>query len=176
MIFTETPLSGAFVVEIEKIHDDRGFFGRSFCTDEFRRAGIPLEVVQCNVSFNRQRGTLRGMHFQVAPQEEAKLVRCTRGAIHDVIVDLRTESSTYKRHFPVELTASNHRGLYVPPGFAHGFQTLEDDVEVFYQMSTAFSPGHASGLRWNDPLLGILWPLEPTVISAKDASYDDFVG
>ena len=176
MKFTETPLAGAFVVDIEKHHDDRGFFGRSFCIDEFRGAGIELNVVQCNVSFNHRRGTLRGMHFQIAPNAEAKLVRCTRGAIHDVIVDVRPESRTYTRHFAVELTAANHRGLYIPAGFAHGFQTLDDDAEVFYQMSEPYSPTHARGLRWNDPALGIQWPLPVAVISPKDESYDDFSG
>ncbi|HEV3136442.1 MAG TPA: dTDP-4-dehydrorhamnose 3,5-epimerase [Pirellulales bacterium] len=176
MKLTETPLAGAFVVAIEQHRDDRGFFGRSFCVDEFQGAGIPMTIAQCNVSFNHRRGTLRGMHFQIPPNAEAKLVRCTRGAIYDVIVDLRPKSPTYTRHFGVELTAANHRSLYVPPGFAHGFQTLEDDAEVFYQMSEAYSPAHARGLRWNDPALGIQWPLAATVISKKDETYDDFAG
>jgi dTDP-4-dehydrorhamnose 3,5-epimerase len=176
MKFLETPLPGTLIVEVEKLHDERGFFGRSFCTEEFRAAGIPLEVAQCNVSFNKLRGTLRGMHFQIAPHEEAKLVRCTRGAIHDVVVDLRPGSATYGRHFAVELTEDNHRALYIPPGLAHGFQTLADESEVFYLMSTPFVPGAARGLRWNDPRLGIQWPLVPTVISQKDQSYEDFAG
>jgi dTDP-4-dehydrorhamnose 3,5-epimerase len=176
MKLTETPLAGAFVVDIEQHRDDRGFFGRSFCVDEFQGAGIQLKIAQCNVSFNHRRGTLRGMHFQIPPNAEAKLVRCTRGAIYDVIVDLRPESPTYTHHFAVELTATNHRSLYVPPGFAHGFQTLEDDAEVFYQMSEAYSPAHERGLRWNDPALAIQWPLPPMVISPKDENYDDFAG
>jgi dTDP-4-dehydrorhamnose 3,5-epimerase len=174
MRFTETPLAGAFVVDIEPREDDRGFFGRSFCVDEFAGAGIPFAVKQCNVSFNRRRGTLRGMHYQVAPHAEAKLVRCTRGAVHDVIVDLRADSPTYLRHFAVELTEDNHRTLYVPPGFAHGFQTLADDTEVFYQMSAVHSSEQARGLRWNDPALGIAWPLPASVISPRDQCYADF--
>jgi dTDP-4-dehydrorhamnose 3,5-epimerase len=144
--------------------------------DEFANAGIPFAVQQCNVSFNRRRGTLRGMHYQVAPHAEAKLVRCTRGAVHDVIVDLRPESPAYLRHFAIELTEDNHRMLFVPPGFAHGFQTLTDDAEVFYHMSAAYSADQARGVRWNDPALGISWPLPASVISSRDESYADFAG
>src|SRR5262245_50224862 len=135
MIFTETKLPGAFLLELEKRADDRGFFARSWCQREFRRHGLNPHLAQCNISFNRQKGTLRGMHFQAAPHAEAKLVRVTRGAIFDVIIDLRPKSPTYKRHLSVELAADNHRMLYVPEGFAHGFVTLEDNTEIFYQMS-----------------------------------------
>ena len=175
MNFTQCPLDGAYVIDVERHHDERGFFGRTFCTAELRAKGIEFPVVQCNVSFNYKRGTLRGMHYQIAPSEEAKIVRCTRGAILDVIVDIRPESPTRGRHFSVELTEENQRGLYIPIGFAHGFQTLADETEVFYHMSEMFSPGHARGLRWNDSTLAIAWPLPVSVISAKDAAYDDFV-
>ena len=174
MIFSETPLAGALVVEMKKLGDDRGFFARSYCADEFRAQGVASPVLQCNVSFNLRKGTLRGMHFQVPPKPEAKLVRCTRGAIHDVIVDLRPESPTYCRWHAVELTAANHRGLYIPHGFAHGFQTLADDCEVFYQMFELFSPEHARGVRWNDLAFRIAWPLSVTSISEKDQSYPDY--
>lgn len=175
MRFTETPLAGAFVVEVEERRDERGFFARSYCALEFEAHGIAMPVAQCNVSFNHRRGTVRGMHFQIAPAAECKLVRCTRGAIQDVIVDLRQESPTRGRWFGVELSADNHRGLYIPDGFAHGFQTLTDDAEVFYQMSEFFSPDHARGVRWNDPAFGIMWPLEVTSISEKDQIYPDYV-
>lgn len=174
MILTETPLAGAYVVDVERRSDDRGYFARSYCVEEFRRVGVELPVVQCNISFNTRRGTLRGMHFQVPPKGEAKLVRCTRGAIQDVIVDLRPESPTYCRWFAVELNATNQRALYIPIGFAHGFQTLADDAEVFYQMSEFFSPEHARGVRWDDPAFGIEWPLPVSSISEKDASYSHY--
>lgn len=175
MIFIETPLAGAFVIEVEERRDERGFFARSFCTREFDQHGIVMPFVQCNVSFNARRGTLRGMHFQAAPMSECKLVRCTQGAIHDVIVDLRPESLTFCRWFGIDLTAANHRTLYVPDGFAHGFQTLADDCEVYYQMSEFFAPEHARGVRWNDSAFRIAWPLAVTAISEKDANYADFV-
>ena len=174
MRFTETPLPGSFVVDVEERRDERGFFARSFCAREFEAAGIAMPVAQCNVSFNARRGTVRGMHFQVAPATECKLVRCTRGAILDVIVDLRPSSRTHGRWYGVELTADNHRALYIPDGFAHGFQTLADDTEVFYQMSAVFSPDHARGVRWNDPAFGIHWPLDVTSISEKDTAYPDY--
>ena len=158
MNFTELPLAGTYVIDIEPMQDERGYFARSFCREEFSRRGLRTDVAQCNVSFNRKSGTLRGMHYQVAPKAEAKLVRCTRGAIHDVVVDLREGSPTWRRWAAVELTESNSRLLYVPEGVAHGFQTLADDAEVFYQMFGSYSPEHARGVRWDDPALGIRWP------------------
>jgi dTDP-4-dehydrorhamnose 3,5-epimerase len=174
MKFTETPLAGAYLVEIEPHCDDRGLFARTYCSDEFESRGLAMPVVQCSVSFNIRRGTLRGMHFQAEPSAEAKLVRCTRGGVYDAIVDVRRGSPTYGRWFAAELTAANHRALYIPPHVAHGFQTLEDESEVFYQMSAAHAPLLARGLRWNDPRLDIAWPLAVSVISPRDASYDDF--
>jgi dTDP-4-dehydrorhamnose 3,5-epimerase len=174
VIFTETTLKGAWIVDLQQIHDNRGFFARSFCRDEFAARGLKTEVAQCNVSFNKLRGTLRGMHFQLTPKAEAKLVRCTRGAVHDVIIDLRAESATYCRWTAVELTGDNHRALYIPEGFAHGFQTLVDDSEVFYQMYEFFAPECASGVRWDDPAFGIDWPLTNPIISEKDLSYPGF--
>ena len=173
MRFTPTSLEGVLIVELEPHADERGFFARSFCVDEFAARGLRTDVLQCNVSFNRRRGTLRGMHFQVAPRAEAKLVRCTRGALLDVVVDLRPASPTYCRWVGVELggEAAPHRALYVPEGFAHGFQTLEDDTEVFYQMFERFSAEHARGVRWDDPAFGIRWPLPDPILSDKDRSY-----
>lgn len=171
MRFEKTPLDGAFIVELDLFEDERGFFARSFCRNEFQDRGLDPAVAQCNVSFNRKRGTLRGLHYQAMPHEEAKLVRCTRGAIWDVIVDVREDSATRYRWFSVELNAENHRGLYVPRGFAHGFQTLADDSEVFYQMSEFYHPEAARGLRWDDPRIGIDWPIGNPVISPRDLSY-----
>ena len=174
MKFSPTSLEGAWVIDLERIEDDRGFFARAWCQREFAEHGLNAQVVQCNVSFNHARGTLRGMHYQVAPHREVKLVRCTRGKIYDVIVDLRPDSPTYKGWLGVELTAENRRMLYVPEGFAHGYQTLEDASEVFYQVSEFYQPGSEGGLRWNDVAFGIDWPLEPTVMSDKDRSHPDF--
>lgn len=174
MIFKKTGLVGAYVVELEKHEDERGFFARSWCQREFEAQGLNSRLVQCNISFNARRGTLRGMHYQVAPFEEAKLVRCTMGAILDVIVDLRPDSQSHGRHIGVELNARNRRMLYVPEGFAHGFLTLEDESEVFYQMSEFYAPDHARGFRWNDPRFGISWPAEIEVISDRDRTYPDF--
>lgn len=171
MIFIETALKGAFQVDIEPHRDDRGFFARSFCQHEFGAMGLKSSVAQCNVSFNRQKGTLRGMHFQVAPKAEAKLVRCTRGAIYDVIIDLRPESVTWCSWMAVELTEENSRMLYIPEGFAHGFQTLKENSEVFYHMFEFYSPEHARGVRWDDPAFGIAWPLAAPLLSGKDRSY-----
>lgn len=173
VIFTETILEGAFVIELEQRTDERGFFARSWCQREFEAHSLNPRVVQCNVSFNKRRGTIRGMHYQVAPYEEARLVRCTSGAINDVIVDLRPGSRTYLSHVAVLLTHDNGKMVYVPEGFAHGFQTLEDDTEVFYQMSEYYNPEASRGIRWNDPALGIKWtePLGP--ISERDLSYPD---
>jgi len=169
--FVPTPLTGAFVVELEPIEDERGFFARSFCQNEFRARGLDPVVAQCNVSLNRNRGTLRGLHYQAPPHEEAKLVRCIRGAIWDVIVDLREGLPTRWKSFSTELTADNRRALYVPRGFAHGFQTLADDSEVLYQISEFYHPESSRGLRWDDPALGIRWPLPEPVVSARDRAY-----
>ena len=168
MIFTETKLKGAFVIDLEPIQDDRGLFARTWCKKEFVAHGLNPDLVQCNISFNKKRGTLRGMHYQAAPYEEAKLVRCTMGAIYDVIIDLRKESETFMRWLSCELTAKNRKMLYVPKGFAHGFQTLEDNTEVFYQMSELYHPDYAQGIRWNDPTIGIKWPSQNLIISHKD--------
>lgn len=175
MKFLATSLRDAWIIEPERLTDDRGFFARTFCRDEFTAHGLKPNFVQCNVSYNAERGTLRGMHYQESPYEEAKLVRCTRGAIFDVIIDLRKASAAYKQWIEVELSADNYRMLYVPEGFAHGFQTLEDGSEVFYQMSEMYRPEAARGIRWNDPLFGILWPLGKPIISPRDAAYRDFM-
>lgn len=174
MIFRETDLPGAWVVEVERHEDERGFFARTWCEAEFRDRGLDPKLVQCNVSWNRRRHTLRGMHYQAAPHEEAKLVRCTRGAIHDVVVDLRPDSPTYRRWVGVDLTAENRAALFVPAGLAHGFLSLTEDTEVLYQMSEVYHPESARGVRWNDPAFGIEWPVEPAVISDRDAAYPDF--
>ena len=171
MRFIETKLQGAYILEIEPIVDERGFFARTFCVHEFEAHGLNTQVAQCNISSNKRKGTLRGMHYQAAPHAETKLVQCVRGAIYDVIVDLRTDSPTFKSWFAVELTSTNHRMLYVPEGFAHGFQTLEDDSEVLYQISEFYHPQSVRGLLWNDPSLSIEWPLEVTIISTRDQSY-----
>lgn len=174
MRFTETPLAGAFVIDIDPSPDERGFFARTFCKKEFEARGLNPNVAQCNISSNRRRGTLRGMHYQLRPHEEAKLIWCLAGAIHDVIIDLRPDSPTFKRWHGVELSATNYRLLYVPEGFAHGFQTLMPDSVVLYQMSAFHDAGSARGVCWNDPAFGIQWPAPPTVISARDRSYPSF--
>jgi dTDP-4-dehydrorhamnose 3,5-epimerase len=175
MIFTETELPGAYTIDIDPREDERGFFARAWCAEEFAQYDLVTRVAQSNVSYNARRGTLRGMHYQVPPHAEVKIVRCTRGAIYDVIVDLRPESSTHRRWIGVELSADNRRMLYVPEGFAHGFQTLEDDTEAFYQVSEFYAPGAERGLRWNDPALGIEWPLpDDPIVSEKDRTWPDF--
>jgi dTDP-4-dehydrorhamnose 3,5-epimerase len=174
MKFEETTLAGAYVVEMEQLSDERGFFARTFCRDEFEARGLDARIAQCSASFNRLRGTLRGMHYQAAPFAEAKLVRCTMGAIYDVIVDLRTASPTFKRWFAVELSAANRRALYVPEGLAHGFLTLADESEVFYQISEFYHPDGSRGVRWNDEAFRISWPFEPRVISERDRAFPDF--
>ena len=171
MLFTETPLAGAFVIDIEHKSDARGFFARSFCRAEFEAYGLDPTVAQCNISFNHRRGTLRGLHYQVAPATEVKLVRCSRGAIYDVIVDLRPNSATYLQHIGVELSADNRRALYVPEIFAHAYQALTDDAEVIYQVSAMYAPGCERGLRFDDPRLGISWPLAVSEISEKDRAW-----
>ena len=177
VIFTGTALQGAYIVDIELIEDERGFFARSWCREEFGAHGLHCHFVQSNISFNRRKGTLRGMHYQVKPNEEAKLVRCTRGAIYDVIIDLRSQSRTFTQWAAVELTAANYRMLYVPEGFAHGFQTLDDDTEVFYLMSEFYHPECGRGVRWDDPAFGITWPQsDRRIISDTDNAYPDFQG
>lgn len=174
-MFLESKLKDAFIIEPEKRQDERGFFARSWCQREFEEHGLNRRVVQCNISYNKRSGTLRGLHYQVAPYAEAKLVRCTRGSIYDVVVDLRRESPTFKQYLAVTLTSENRRMIYVPECFAHGFLTLEDETEVFYQMSEFYSPGHGRGVRWNDPAFGVCWPLVPTTISERDRTYPDFI-
>lgn len=174
MKFTETPLAGAFVVDLERRGDERGFFARMFCAREFREHGLDDTLVQGNLSLSAKKGTLRGMHFQHAPAAETKFVRCTRGALYDVIVDLRPDSATFKQHYGVELSADNRRQLYVPRGFAHGFLTLTDDTEAAYLVSEYYTPGAEGGVRWNDPAFGIRWPGEVTVMSPKDEAWPDF--
>jgi dTDP-4-dehydrorhamnose 3,5-epimerase len=176
MRFAETELPGAYLIDLERREDERGFFARAWCEEEFAAYGLDTRVSQCNVSFNERRGTLRGLHYQVAPHSEVKVIRCTRGAVFDVIVDIRPESETYTRWIGIELSEENRRMLYVPEGFAHGFQTLEDDVEVAYQMSNYHHPEAEFGVRWNDPCFGIDWPIADAVISPRDQSFDDFRG
>jgi dTDP-4-dehydrorhamnose 3,5-epimerase len=169
MIFTALPLGDAWLIEPERIQDERGFFARTFSTEEFLARGLVTAIVQCSVSYNRRRGTLRGLHFQAAPHAEVKSVTCTRGAVFDVIVDLRPDSPTFKRWASVELSAENRRLVYIPKGFAHGFQTLVDDTEVCYRISTAYIPEAARGIRWDDPEVAVAWPVEDQrVISARD--------
>jgi len=175
VIFTPTPLAGALLVEMEPRKDPRGWFARTWCAREFGAQGLDARLVQCSASFNARRGTLRGLHWQAAPHAEAKLVRCTRGAIWDVIVDLRAGAATYTRHFAVELTQENGRALFIPEGFAHGFVTLADDTEVFYQMTEYYEPAAARGARWNDPAFGIPWPVTTPILHERDTRYPDFV-
>jgi dTDP-4-dehydrorhamnose 3,5-epimerase len=174
MIFTETKLKDAYILDLEKREDQRGFFGRAYCQQEFEAHGLVAWVAQTNVSFSKRQGTLRGMHYQVVPYAEAKLVRCTRGAIYDVMIDLRPNSPTYLRWLGVELTGENYRMLYVPQGCAHGFITLADNTEVTYQVSQFYTTGAERGVRYNDPIFGIAWPTEVKVISDKDANWPDF--
>ena len=171
MIFTESPLRGAFLVDMSPLADERGFFARAYCAEEFAAQGLGFEMRQCSVSFNSSKATLRGLHFQAAPHQEHKLVRCTAGAIFDVVVDIRPGSPSYCRWFGAQLTAENRRSLYIPPGFAHGFVTLRDATEVYYMISAAHAPEYSRGYRWNDPAFGIEWPLAPSVISGRDADY-----
>ncbi len=174
MIFEPTEIAGVVAVEVDRFADERGFFARTFCADEFAAHGLAQDLVQSSVSRNPKRGTLRGLHFQAEPASEPKLVRCTRGAIFDVAVDLRDGSPTYRRWAARELSADNHRALHIPGGCAHGFVTLEDDCEVLYCMGTRYVPDLARGVRWDDPAFGIEWPLAPTHISERDAGYPDF--
>ncbi len=176
MIFTETPLKGAYIIELERIEDERGFFARSWCAKEFAEHGLNPNLAQCNVSFNKKKGTLRGMHYQAPPHEEAKMLRCTKGSLYDVIVDLRKNSPTFKQWFSVDLTAENRKQFYIPEGFAHGFLTLEDGTEIFYQMTEFYHPESANGIRWNDPAFQIKWPISDWIISENDRKYPDFRG
>jgi dTDP-4-dehydrorhamnose 3,5-epimerase len=175
MRFTETRLAGAFIVKIEPRQDERGYFARTFCREEFARAGLPIDFPQCNVSHNTRLGTLRGMHYQADPHPEGKLVRCTRGAILDVIVDLRPVSPTFRQWVGVELDEEGCTALYIPTGFAHGFQTLRDRSDVLYYMTETYQPTLARGVRWNDPAFGIEWPISNPILSERDAAYPDFV-
>jgi dTDP-4-dehydrorhamnose 3,5-epimerase len=171
MRFTETKLSGAFVIELDRREDSRGFFARTFCVKELESHGISMAIAQCNLSFNSKRGTLRGMHYQVPPVSESKIVYCIRGAIQDVIVDLRPDSSTYRQHVSIELSAENRRSLYIPQNFAHGFQTLTDETEVSYLMGEFYTPGYDRGLRYDDPSLKIAWSLPVSLISERDLAW-----
>jgi dTDP-4-dehydrorhamnose 3,5-epimerase len=174
VIFTETPLRGAFVIEPEPLEDARGLFARTWCRREFEARGLETRIAQCSTSFNKKKGTLRGLHFQAPPFAETKIVRCTRGSMYDVIVDLRPASPTFMRHFGVILTPENRKMVYVPTGFAHGFQTLEEDTEVFYQISEFYAPDHSRGVRWDDPAFGIPWPHDERTIADRDRAYPDF--
>jgi dTDP-4-dehydrorhamnose 3,5-epimerase len=177
MIFTKTNLNDAFLIDIEKIADQRGFFARAWCKKEFEEHGLESQFVQANIAFNNKKRILRGMHYQAAPHEETKLVRCIRGAIYDLIIDLRPESSTFKQSFGVELTPENGKMLYVPKGFAHGYLTLKDDSEVFYQVSQFYAPGSERGIRWDDPAFHLKWPeTENLMISEKDRNWQNFTG
>ena len=174
MIFTKTHLSGLFIVDVDKRVDQRGYFCRTFCSEEFASAGLATEFVQCNLSHNLRTGTLRGMHYQNEPYPEAKLVRCTRGAILDVVVDLRADSATHKQSLTIELTQQNARSLYIPAGFAHGFLTLADDTDVFYQMTEFYHAELSCGVRWNDPAFAINWPIAEPFLSDRDANYPNY--
>jgi len=175
MKFSETILAGAYIVAPEKMEDERGFFARTFCREEFKERGLSSTFVQCDISVNRKMGTLRGMHYQLPPHQEVKLVSCPRGAIYDVIIDLRRDSTTYCRWFGIELNEENCTMLYLPADFAHGFITLRDNSEVLYLMSEFYRPGSGSGCRWNDPVFDIKWPVPVTVISERDREYPDFL-
>lgn len=174
MIFKATELNDAYIIDLDKLADKRGFFARSFCINEFKEHGIEFPIVQANVSYNRYKRTLRGMHYQQEPHGEAKLVRCTNGAIFDAIIDVRPDSSTYMQWMGVELSERNYRMLYVPEGFAHGFITLEDETEVTYQVSEFYTPGAEKGIRWDDSTFNIDWPADPSIISEKDKTWPDF--
>jgi dTDP-4-dehydrorhamnose 3,5-epimerase len=177
MRFTETKLRGAYIIDLEPHEDERGFFARTYCEREFTRLGLTACAAQCNLSYNKKKGTVRGMHYQLEPHAEAKLITCLSGAIYDVIVDLRADSSTYRRWWSTELDSRRPRSmLYVPAGFAHGFQTLDDDTEVFYQMAAFYHPESARGIRWNDPAFDIAWQKIDLTISERDRTFPDFNG
>jgi len=174
MKFTKIQLEDAYIIEIEKIEDERGFFARSWDKNEFQKNNLDTTLLQCSISFNKKRGTIRGLHYQLPPFEETKLVQCTRGKIYDVIVDLRKSSKTYKQWFGIELSEDNHKIMYIPKGFAHGFQTLRDDSEISYQISEYHKPEYYAGISWNDPSFDIKWPIKPTIISKKDSMLKNF--
>jgi dTDP-4-dehydrorhamnose 3,5-epimerase len=174
MKFNKISLTGAFLIEMEPIVDNRGFFARTWCADEFKLNGLNPKLAQCSISFNARKGTLRGMHYQDVPFMEAKLVRCSSGGIYDVIVDLRPKSPTFGKWFAAELTSENRKMIYVPEGFAHGFQTIADNTEVIYQISETYHPESARGIRWNDPRFGIKWPIENPLLSERDAAFPEF--
>lgn len=174
MIVTETKLKGAFIIDVERLEDQRGFFARSWSQPEMRAHGVGVSFVESNISFNRKKGTLRGMHFQSAPRAQAKLVRCTMGAIYDVAIDLRPASPTFRQWVGVELTAENRRQFFIPEGFAHGFQTIEENTELFYQVSDYYTPELSGGVRWNDPAFAVEWPHAARTIVARDEQYPDF--
>jgi dTDP-4-dehydrorhamnose 3,5-epimerase len=176
LLFRETGLKGAFLIEPERLEDERGFFARTWCPEELESQGLDSKISQCSISFNSRKGTLRGMHFQREPHAEVRIVRCTAGRIYDVMIDLRRESATFCRWHAAELSSENRSMLYVPKGFAHGFQTLQDDAEVLYMMSEPYHQASAAGVRWDDPAFAIEWPLEVTVISQRDREYPDFKG
>ena len=176
MTFHETPLSGAYVLELHRIEDERGFFGRIWCRNELAERGLVNGIAQSNAGFSHRKGTLRGLHFQVAPHPEVKIVRCTRGAVFDVIVDLRPESPTFKRWYGVELTADNYKMIYAPEGFAQGYLTLQDNSEIYYHTSACYAPKSASGVRYNDPAFAIEWPIPVEVISEQDKNWPDYAG
>ncbi len=175
MIFKETKLRGSFIIELEKINDDRGFFARAFCKKEFETHGLISNFVQSNISYNIKKNTIRGIHYQVAPFQEIKLGRCTKGAMYDIIIDLRPESSTYKQWIGVELNTYNSKMIYIPEGFAHGYQALMDNTEFFYHTSQFYSPEHERGIRWDDPLFAIEWPIDVNVITDKDRNWPDYL-
>jgi dTDP-4-dehydrorhamnose 3,5-epimerase len=175
MIFRPTTLDGAYLIEIQKLEDERGFFARTWCQREFEENGLNPRLVQCDLSYNKKEGTLRGMHYQVAPFQEAKVVTCIKGAIYDVVIDLRPESATYLEYLSLTLKEDDYKMLYIPEGFAHGFLTLANNTSVFYQMSEFYAPEYARGVRWNDPAFKVQWPAEVRVISSRDASYSDYV-
>lgn len=174
MKFSKTPLEGAYLIGLEKHEDERGFFTRTFCANEFEARGLMPQFIQCNLSYNRKRGTIRGMHYQHPPYGEAKLVQCIRGELYDVIIDLRPLSKTYRQTFAVHLAGNSGTMLYIPEGFAHGFQTLHDETEVLYYMSSPYKPEAAAGIRWNDPSFSIVWPLDVKIISERDRHYPDY--
>ena len=176
MVFTPTGIHGAFLIEPQRLNDERGFFARTWCNEEAAAHGLNPKVEQCNASFNPTAGTLRGMHYQEAPHAEAKLVRCTAGAVFDVLIDIRPSSPTFKGWYGAELTAGNHRMVYVPEGCAHGYLTLVDDTEVFYQVSTRYAPAAARGVRYDDPSFGVQWPAPVLHIHPRDRDYPDFSG
>ena len=175
MIFKETKLKGACTIELERIEDERGFFARSWCQKEFAEHGLNPLIVQCNISYNKKKGTLRGMHYQASPYEEAKIVSCISGAIYDVIIDLRPDSATFCQWFAVELSSDNYRMIYIPVGLAHGFQTLKDNTVVFYQRSEFYHPDSARGVKWDDPAFGVKWPINKSIIALKDRQFPDFI-